>query len=248
MKVSVHFRDYSRGKWLNINEDEKYSPASLAKVPVMIAYLRLAQSNPAILSKILKFEEKTNLNDLQDFKPVSSLQYGKSYTIQTLIEKMIKYSDNNATFLLVKNIDRDLLIEVFTDLGLSSPLSQESLDAIDFITVKSYALFFRVLFNATYLSREFSEQAILWLSGSDFHLGLVDGTPDNIPIAHKFGEALILDRPQRKELHDCGIIYYPHRPYLLCVMTQGNNIDDLAETIQTIARFAYEEMNKSIFQ
>jgi len=27
------------------------------------------------------------------------------------------------------------------------------------------------------------------------------------------------------QLHDCGIVYYPETPYLLCVMTKGWNFE-----------------------
>lgn len=46
--------------------------------------------------------------------------------------------------------------------------------------------------------------------------------------------------PITKELHDCGIIYYPERPYLLCVMTEGNDLNELAGVIQNISKTVYE--------
>lgn len=244
-KVSVYFRDYRLGKWLYVNENEQYAPASLVKVPVMIAYLRFAQSHPEIFSKTLRFEEKQNYNELEHFLSPNVIKPYKSYTIEELLGKMIKYSDNNAYFLLINNIDNDLLDEVFTDLGLRPPPPQVSPDRIDFITVKSYAYFFRVLFNATYISREFSEKAFHWLSQSDFHLGLVAGTPGDLTVAHKFGEIVLPGNTGLRELHDCGIVYYPSRPYLLCIMTQGYDFEKLIETIQTIARFAYDEIGNS---
>jgi beta-lactamase class A len=50
-QVSVYFRDLNNGPWFGINENEKFSPASLIKVPVMIAYFKLAETNPEILDK-----------------------------------------------------------------------------------------------------------------------------------------------------------------------------------------------------
>ena len=49
--VAVYFRSLSDGMWFGINENEKFSPASLLKVPVMMAYLKLAESDPDILKK-----------------------------------------------------------------------------------------------------------------------------------------------------------------------------------------------------
>jgi len=48
---SVYFRDLNNGMWFGINEGVFYRPASMLKVPVMIAYFKLAESTPAILAK-----------------------------------------------------------------------------------------------------------------------------------------------------------------------------------------------------
>lgn len=46
-----------------------------------------------------------------------------------------------------------------------------------------------------------------------------------------------------RELHDCGIIYHPYRPYLLCVMTSGKDFQGLKDTIQAISTLTYQEVN-----
>jgi hypothetical protein len=46
------------------------------------------------------------------------------------------------------------------------------------------------------------------------------------------------------EMHDCGIVYYPYRPYLLCVMTKGSGeIKSLETVIQDVSKMVYEEVN-----
>jgi beta-lactamase class A len=74
--------------------------------------------------------------------------------------------------------------------------------------------------------------------------GLTAGMPENIKVAHKYGYRAFNAADQRaeQELHDCGIIYYPNHPYFLCVMTKGNNYDNLQAVIQNVSRLAYEEM------
>ncbi len=237
-QISVYFREPLTGNWAGINEDIKYNPASLLKVPTMIAFFKLAESHPEILSKEVQYDGTFDDNKYEYFKPQQAIQPGQFYTIKKLIEAMIAYSDNNATRLLHENIDPDLLKEVYTDLGLSIPNS--SAYAVDFMSAKAYSLFFRVLYNATYLNREFSEEALALLLKPDFPKGIEAGIPKNINVAQKFGERNILasDNPE-KELHDCGIIYYPAHPYLLCVMTKGNDFEKLSLIIQEISRRVY---------
>ena len=44
--VSVYFRDLNNGNWFGIREHDKFSPKSLLKLPLMIAYFKWAESNP----------------------------------------------------------------------------------------------------------------------------------------------------------------------------------------------------------
>jgi beta-lactamase class A len=103
--------------------------------------------------------------------------------------------------------------------------------------VKTYSSFFRILYNGTYLSQDNSERLLTVLSRSAFSQGLSAGLPQDITVAHKFGEA---DSPDgTKQLHDCGIVYKPRQPYLICVMTKGNNFPALAKVIGHISETVY---------
>jgi beta-lactamase class A len=243
--VSVYF-DTRDGRWLGINTSERYFPASLMKVPSMIAVLKAAESDPDLLKKKMRYDGLTDLNAIEHFVPSEGMEPGRSYTVDELLERMIVDSDNNAVPLLIQNIgDRDFE-EVLTDLGLSLPAGiGDSL--IDFMDVKQYARFFRVLYNSTYLNRALSEKALSLLSRSGFPDGLRAGIPKDVAVAQKFGERSFgpeQDRSAQKELHDCGIVYYPEHPYLLCVMTKGGDYAKLAKTIQDVSRRVYSYMEK----
>jgi hypothetical protein len=70
-------------------------------------------------------------------------------------------------------------------------------------------------------------------------------------VSHKFGVRNILadgakptDEPTARELHDCGIIYYPNNPYFLCVMTRGKDFPTLEGVIKDISKIAWDEVSK----
>jgi beta-lactamase class A len=90
-----------------------------------------------------------------------------------------------------------------------------------------------------------SNKALEILSTVEFRDGLRAKLPPEIKIAHKFGERGTRDGFQ---LHDCGIVYYPERPYLLCVMTRGQDMDSLKEVIQDISFMVYSEVSKSTYK
>lgn len=243
--VSVYF-DTRDGRWLAINPNATYFPASLMKVPTLIAFLKLAEEQPEILSKKATYDGSYDLNGLEYFKPSVTIAPRRSYTVEDLLEKMIVNSDNNTLPLLVNNVDSKVLNDVYSDLGVVIPPDEQE-NLTDFMTVKSYVNFFRVLYNASYLTREMSEKALKMLAQTDFSKGIKGGVPGNIVVAQKFGERNFGTNPNdittEKELHDCGVVYYPEHPYLLCIMTKGTNFDKLAGTIQDISKAVYQYMD-----
>jgi hypothetical protein len=142
---------------------------------------------------------------------------GQSYSIRELLEFMVCHSDNNATYLLNNQCNIPAFKKIFTDLQLSEP---DVHDTTYTITIKDYSIFMRVLYNATYLSPESSEYGLELLSKSSFSKGISNKLPQDIVIARKFGEFKI---ENKRELHECGIIYCNNKPYMLAITTKGYN-------------------------
>jgi hypothetical protein len=106
------------------------------------------------------------------------------------------------------------------------------------MTVSTYAGFFRVLYNATYLNHADSEHLLDLLSQSSFTKGLVAGVPAGVAVAHKFGERGYNNPAIPDQLHDCGIVY-AKKPYVVCIMTQGRGYDAMAGIIANISKMIY---------
>lgn len=240
-EIALYYRDLKNGPAFGINEQSQYSPASLLKVPLMIAYHKYLESDPHIFDKEVVFSNPSP-EFYQQFKSSKKIEIGKSYTIKQLMEYMILYSDNEATNLLFQNINANSLNLIFNDLGINAP---DLYDSNNSISVKDYASFFRILYNASYLNRSSSEQALNLLSGVEYKNGLVAGIPEGVVVAHKFGEreSLSEDKKITRQLHDCGIVYHPDRPYLLCVMTKGNSFENLSNIITNISKVIYQEID-----
>lgn len=237
-QISVYFIDISSNFEIGINEKHKFMLASLLKVPKMIAIFKKAESYPQILNRPILYQNK--LSEMkQNILPNEKLELGKIYTVDDLISRMIIFSDNQADNLLTKNIDNDILNRVFIDLG--TDISSES--ANGYMSAKDYSLFFKTLFDAQYLTKQMSEKAIELLTKSAYKEGLEAGLPDNIKVAHKFGERS-WDVIFTKQLHDCGIVYYPNHPYLLCIMTRGYDLEKQSTVIRQISGLVYDQVNK----
>lgn len=244
-KASTYFVDLTTGSWADTFEKEKYYPSSLGKIPIMMAYYEIADSSSTILSREITYPlGSTDLNDTQDTKPVDPIIPGRTYSVEELVEHMLKDSDNNAAQLLYDNMDPDIVRSVYTELGV--PVNDNpTLQNMDFITPQQIAILFKVLYNGTYLSHDLSEQALSLMSESSFTDGLAAGVPSSTPIAHKFGIVGISSGgvDTEHELHDCGIVYAPNNPYLLCVMTRGaSSLTDMEGTIADVSKAVYQRV------
>lgn len=246
--ISLFFRDLEGGPTLGINDRENFVPASLLKLPIVITFLRLSEErDDVLLSQELMYNDQTVLDNGQVFPPEEIIKANTPYTAEELIERIMKYSDNFALELLHQHIEslgqgRDLVVDTYKDLGIieTSALNVSS------VSTKGYSSIFRLLYNSSFLNKKNSEKLLGFLSESTFNQGLRAGLPVDTKLAHKFGEREI-SATGEKQLHDCGIVYYPENPYLLCVMTKGKNMTDLTNIIKYISNEVYKEFNSRKF-
>jgi beta-lactamase class A len=241
-EAGLYFRDLEDGPVWGVNELAEFAPASLLKLPLALVYLSQAERDPQILQQKLSFPNNPAWGNIaQSYQPSESAQPNQSYTVEELLMYMLKYSDNNAYGTLqiyLEETGREQLInQTFLELGIVAP------DDIyeEVVTVRRYASIFRALYNSSFINPELSEKVLAWLGESDFDRGLDANIPKEVKIANKFGERFLPDGS--KQLHDCGIIYYPDNPYLICIMTSGRDFDKLVEVISHISREIYDEVD-----
>lgn len=240
--ASVYYRDLNLGPWIGINENVEYSPASLLKVPYLIAALKEAELHPDFMQKQEVFIPRAD-QLTRTITDSFNLVPGNIYTMSDLISEMIIHSDNDAKDLIVKNIPYATYKEVFNDLGIDIQKYDTIGNAANFLSVKQYASFFRILYNSTFLNKQMSEYALWLLSNTTFNDGIKAGIPDSVKASHKFGERFFLNT-DIKQLHDCGIIYKDNTPYLLCVMTKGKDIKKMSQVIAGISKIVYTHLGQ----
>lgn len=234
--ASVYIKEYDNGTWTSVNDAEKFEPGSLFKVPILIAYLKMEEQNPGMLDKVLTFKQNFVIDKKVAFKS-KSIVFGQRYKVRELLKYMITYSDNNATALLGSNLKTDVLMKLFSDLGLEKPnFSAQNY----YFTARQYSLFMRALYNASYLTIDHSEFAAQLLSTCQFDQGIVKGLPKDIKIAHKFGES---GNPQELQLHESALVYLKNKPYLLTIMTKGKDNKTLSKLIGEISATVYRNLS-----
>jgi beta-lactamase class A len=233
VSASVYLKIFNNNEWMGINENEKYSPGSLMKVPVLITLFKMKKSNPNLFNLSITYNHPFSSNKRQNIHD-KHIEPGHTYSVMELINYMITYSDNDATNLLDTILDTSQFMKVFTDLGLPAP----DWKANDYpISSKDFSLIMRALYNSVYLSPEDSEQATEILSHTQYKNGLLRNLPDNLQIAHKFGEGGYDTCP---ELSESAIIYLNGKNYLLTVMAKGNDLHKTEELLGQISSTVYQ--------
>jgi beta-lactamase class A len=234
--ASVYIRLFKEGKWMTFNEEAKFQPGSLFKVPLLITYLRLSEEKPGFLNNRVSFNATTEASKglKQEFLK-DAIKLGNTYSFKELLTYMIAHSDNNATMLLMTSIPFTEFQKTFTDLGLSKDLTKN--DAV--ISAKEYSSFWITLYNGSYLNFDNSEYALTLLSQSDFSEGITKNIPKDVKVAHKFGEK---GDATKHAFSETGIIYANNVPYLISIMTEGKDQSKLPSVIQDISTAVYNNI------
>ena len=247
---AMYFRDLHAGPAFGINESNKFIPASLLKLPVVMAYFSYEEEFPGIVDQKIRYspEAVSYVGMLEQVEhPDSTLKIGEFYTIEEMMRNALVYSDNLAFYLILDHFTRTVpdgserMLRAFHELGILDPRDPSE----EAISVRNYSGLFRQLYNISYLTPEHSEQVLTWLSESVYDKALEAGVPTDVLVAHKFGERDLSEG--EKQLHDCGIVYFPNNPYVLCVMTRGSNWQSMAEFIRTVSKMVYEEVESRRF-
>ncbi|MBX4192247.1 class A beta-lactamase-related serine hydrolase [Candidatus Parcubacteria bacterium] len=229
---AVYFRSLNGGPAFGIHEDTLFIPGSLLKVPLVLSVYKKAEKDTSLLSKQIIYDGGS-VPYVEHYQS-DTIKIGSTYTVEDLVKAALVHSDNNAAILLTQLISVDDLDDSYKDLGMQIPTQGADYQT----TVQTYASFFRILYNATYLTHDASEHLLEILTQTTFNEGLIKGLPQGVKVAHKFGERALADGVV--QLHDCGIVYKPGDPYLICVMMQGHSYDTLAGEISSISKIVYD--------
>lgn len=229
-QASVYFKEFEHGEWISLNDEERYHPASLMKVSLLLSVLQMVEANPALLRETIVYEKPPTAEINPQYYSFPTIQPGQSYTVHELLYHMIANSDNHATWLLASRIDPARTPKMFTDLHLPAPVPDE----LKFtLSAREYAVFFKAIYNAALIGPEYADYAARLLSNCAFQEGFKKGFPANTRMWHKFGEWRFAG--QDHELHEAGFVYLRERPCLVVIMTRGTDTEKLAAAIRRLS-------------
>ncbi len=224
--VSVYVENLNNGANFEINAEKGFFPASLNKLPVAVLILQKVEQGK------LSLHQKIETSN------------GKEETIQELLEKMLKDSDNESFESLLKLLDPKELKALldYYNINLDGSYFPDKVkEHEEQLGPKQFANIFSSLYYSTVLDPKDSEYLLSLMKDTEFNFKEISALNPSTTLAHKFAGYYTTDT---KLFHDCGIIYDGDIKILYCIMTENleheHAIKVTANIINSIFTYAKE--------
>jgi beta-lactamase class A len=220
--------DLSTNYSIGFNGSEAINPASVIKIPVMVeAYIQASQGKLNLDDRlVLKQHHK-----VPGAGPLYGQRPGQSFSLHYLIECMIHYSDNTATYMLIDRLGPGRITQSMKRLGLRQTVvgTGQLLKAkgINFSTPQDMNLLLAKLANGQVVSPQASREMIHILSQQKYRWGIPRLVPKSVVVADKTGTLAGIK-------HDCGVVFLSGSPYVISVFTSG--FRSMSSAMQVISK------------
>ena len=225
----MYFEYLPTGTSIGVNSTVDFHEASLFKIPVVMAYFHQLERLKTRDDPVITLQ-KSDLDS--QFGNLYKKGAGYKIKLSDAVKLAITDSDNTAIKLVVPRITQDDFDHVYQALDLT--LTTDKNGAI--LNPRGYSSILKALYFSSVLSLNDSEYILNLMTKTKFVDKIPAGVPDNIPIAHKIG---VYNKDGKDEGYmDCGIVFVPNRPYILCMISQSDE-QTARERMQQISRKIY---------
>jgi beta-lactamase class A len=253
-QVGVAVYDPETKQGLLINERASFHAASTMKLPVMMEVFRRSDRKKVPLNEPVEVknqffsivdgsEYRLDKDDDSDQEIYGRI--GQSMPVIVLVDRMITWSSNLATNLLIEKVKAENVTELMRELGakdiqvlrgVEDPKAYQA-GKNNMTTAYDLMLLLRLIAEKKFLNGRACDRMIEILLSQRFNDGIPAGLPAATRVAHKTGNIT-------KHNHDAAIVYAPGRkPYVIVVLTKGIAEQKRSnKLIADISRAVYQAM------
>lgn len=209
-----------------VYEDEEFTPASLNKLPVMLAmYMEAEKGNLNLETKYsLKATDKRGGSGSLYQKP-----QGFVLTYRDMVRYMGKESDNTAFNIASGILGREKIEGVIKEIGMTDTrVSGEDQKT----TPYDVGLLFKKLWEGSLVSKKSADEILEYLTGTIYENWLVAGIPKEVKVAHKYGRELHV-------VNDAGIVF-GERPYIVVILSKKVVEREADDTFPILSKIVYQ--------
>jgi beta-lactamase class A len=222
--VGVWVQEPASGRTLGLGQDTRLEAASVIKVPEALYLLHQVDAGT------VKLDDQVTLQ-AQDFMTGTGILYSKAHagdqhTYQDLLSDLIRYSDNTAWRAIMRTLGAGSIDAYAASLGAGACHQWD-----DGCTARQAgSLLARLAFGR--LLSPGSTQLLLGLLESTVFNDRINYYLPGVTVAHKVGM-------DGGVINDCGIVYAPGSPFVICVFTTTSDPNTGVQAIRDITRAAY---------
>jgi beta-lactamase class A len=244
-KIGVFFEYLATGVSVGVNDRQTFFRASLVKVPGIMSAYKLIEEEKLTKNEELVIEDY-HLDS--DYGSLWQRGAGAVISVGDAISYSIKESDNTAYEVLNERVNDLLLADVGEEQNIDDvydylDIPRDSEGLTQEVTPRNYSSILRSLFFSAYLSYHDSNELLDLMTQSTYKKGIAGPLEGKVKVAHKFGIHNV--EPDNYEVHsDCGIVYLPQRPYILCIMIDSGEEVVTSQYMQEISKIIYEYISE----
>lgn len=236
---AVDVLDLSTGLRAGYNANASMPAASTIKVPVMVEVFRQLAAGSFDLQRrvtLLGRDKDYGSGDLCDAPD------GGTYSVSTLLAKMIDISDNTAANMLIRLVNRQRIDRTMYELGLTHTHLTSDVRTSGWAirqdlrtSPADMVRLFTLMAKRKLVNEWSSNEMISILEEDQINTLLPEPLPDDVAIAHKTGSLF-------DTMDDAGIVYADEAPYVIAVMTTGLSSDSAGRSfIRTLSLDAFTD-------
>lgn len=224
----IYIKNLESSKTVSINPNKGFFGASVYKVPVAVTVLKAVESGR------INFSTKVEYTPQYFEGGSGSIQnsgFGSKYSVLTLLNKLLKDSDN-----IAQNMLFSLVPESEINIAFNQLVNQGHYPLSNYGTAKEVGIMLEEIYNFNYLSPENTELLFRILSETAFDDRIHKGLSEDFVFSHKIG-----NWHYTGTWHDCGIIF-GNSPVVVCVMSENTTYEEFVEVSKLVGEFAQQNM------
>lgn len=221
--LSIYSYDTSNS--VRYNSDKTFNAASLYKMPILFTTLEQIQNGNLTLDTELTYE-------YSDFYggtgTIQGHSVGNKYTVDELLNYLIRDSDNIAQNILFRNLKTEDLKRNFS---IASPTPEiDEFYNINIISPEEYTNILRTYMDGNILTQSYKDLLISYMYPTSFDNRISKYLKSDITFYHKIGS-------YESSLHDCGYAVSTNGYAVVCLMSEGTNETNFAEASKNVASY-----------
>jgi len=211
LEYSFYLEYLPTGTSIRSNENNQLAGASLLKLPTIISLYKAGEAGSVDLDKVVVIKNEWLDSGFGDLWKKGA---GTKLTLREAAHLALINSDNTA-IKTVRGVLGDAIVDNETVLAQLDVDFPYTIDGQSQVSARDYASVLKCLYLSCYLKPENSQEILTKLAQAPDFGRIARRVPDDVKVAHKIGVF------HSEVQSDCGIIYVPNRPYLLCVILKA---------------------------